>query len=79
MQTIYSEKASELISSIMIEISPILQKKPFEKEINYISCKVEILNNDFATVWVKWGKYDCEFKNLPITEMALVADCIIRD
>lgn len=51
-------------------------KNEFKSELNYKSCSVKLLDDDFGTVWVKWGAYDCEFNNLPITAMATIADNI---
>ena len=74
----YSQLASELVNSILLDIVPALSKNAFNAEINYTQCSVEFLNNDFGTIWVKWGIYDCEFKNLPITAMATIADNILN-
>ena len=76
LQPSFSEKADAFVSEIQSSIYP---KLPFEKEINYVNCKVEIINDDFSTMWVKWGKDDCKFIDLPITAMATIADNIIRD
>ena len=72
----YSQLASELVNSMMSYIAPILMKNEFKSELNYKSCSVKLLDDDFGTVWVKWGAYDCEFNNLPITVMATIADNI---
>ena len=78
MKNTYSQKTSELIASIITNITPVLTIRSFEQEINYNTCKVEILNNDFSTIWVKWGsEYNCEFKDLPIWAMATIADNIL--
>ncbi len=74
----YSQLASELVNSILLDIVPVLMKQEFISEINYVKCSVKILNNDFSTIWVKWGAYDCEFKNLPVTAMATIADNILN-
>lgn len=71
----FSEKADEMVNSILDQIC---NKLPFRGEINYISCTVEILKDDFSTIWVKWGKFDCKFTQLPIRAMATIADNIIR-
>lgn len=70
----YSQQASQLLSGIKAEISPRL---PYDKEINYHKCSVQIMNDDHSTIWVKWGPYDCELKNLPVTALATVADHIV--
>lgn len=70
----YSQQASQLLSEIKAEISPRL---PYSKEINYHQCSVQRMNDDYSTIWVKWGPYDCELKNLPVTALATVADHIV--
>ena len=76
----YSERASELISAIITDITPILSKKVIEREINGNICKATMLDNDFATIWIKWGnKYDREFQDLPIVAMATIADNILSE
>lgn len=74
----YSQLASELVNSILSDIVPVLLKNAFNAEINYTPCSVEFINNDFGTIWVKWGVYDCEFINLPITAMTTIADNILN-
>lgn len=74
----YSQLASELVNSILFDIVPVLMKQEYNSEINYTKCEVKFLNNDFGTIWVKWGIYDCEFKNLPVAAMATIADNILR-
>ena len=73
----YSEQAIDMLRSIRKDIFPVLEKGEFDKEINSHRCQVEILNNDFLTIWVKWGPYDCELRDLPVTAMATVADNIL--
>lgn len=75
----YSQLASELVNSILLDIVPVLMKKEFNQEINYHSCSVKFINDDFGTIWVKWGIYDCEFKNMPIIAMATIADTILSN
>jgi len=75
----YSKLISELVASIYSEIVPILMKESFVSTVGYTNCTVEILNNDFQTVWVRWGKYDCEFKDLPPTAMGTLADHILNN
>lgn len=73
----YFGKALDMIHSITQDIYPHL---PYEGEIGYQKCSVKILDNDFATVWVKWGdKYDCELKDLPILPLTTIADTIITE
>lgn len=73
----YNDKALDLIHSITEAIYPHL---PYEGEINYHKCSVKILDNDYATVWVKWGdKYNCELKDLPILPLTTIADTIITE
>lgn len=73
----YFGKALDMIHSITQDIYPHL---PYEGEVGYQKCSVKILDNDFATVWVKWGdKYDCELKDLPILPLTTIADTIITE
>lgn len=74
----YSKLASELVNSILLDIVPVLMKQAYKSEINYTPCSVEIINNDFGTIWVNWGIYACEFKDLPVTAMATIADNILN-
>jgi hypothetical protein len=73
----YGHRVSEMLHDLHQAIRPLLNTK-FQSEINYYECTVEILNDDAATVWVKWGKYDCSFDNLPVRAMATVTDNIVR-
>ena len=73
----YFGKALDMIHSITSDIYPHL---PYEGEIGYQKCSVQILDNDYATVWVKWGdKYNCELKDLPILPLTTIADTIITE
>ena len=75
----YVVMAGSFLHEMLSAIVPHLTKKPFEGEINYLPCRVEILSNDFATVWVKWGdKFDCEYTDLPPVAMAVIAKTIIE-
>lgn len=71
----FSGEADKMVSSILDQIC---DKLPFTGEINYIPCTVEVITNDFSTIWVKWGRFDCKFTELPIRAMATIADNIIR-
>lgn len=74
----YTQKANILLDSIVKDIYPIIEKKPFEAEINYRKCVVEILPDDFSTIWVQWGPYDCALLQLNATTLATVADNILK-
>ena len=74
----YTQKANILLDSIVKDIYPIIEKKPFEAEINYRKCVVEILPDDFRIIWVKWGPYDCALSQLNATALATVADNILK-
>ena len=74
----YTQKANILLDSIVKDIYPIIEKKPFEAEINYRKCVVEILPDDFRTIWVQWGPYDCALLQLNATALATVADNILK-
>jgi hypothetical protein len=71
----YSTQASTLLSSIK---SDIINRLPYNKEINNRQCNVQVLNDDHSTIWVKWGPYDCELKDLPSTALGTIADHIVE-
>ena len=73
----YFGKALDMIHSITTDIYPHL---PYEGEIGYHKCSVRILDNDYGTVWVKWGdEYNCELKDLPFLALTTIADTIITE
>lgn len=74
----YYKTMDELTTEIVDEVTKKINKDgKFEKEINYVLCVVEILPNDYSTLWVKWGKFDCAFMNLSPRAMGLIADEIL--
>jgi hypothetical protein len=74
----FSEHASNFLDLVKQAIFPVLSKGAFNEPINYHNCNVEILNDDDSTIWVIWGDYNCELKNLPLTALAAVVDTILR-
>lgn len=80
MENIYRIMAENFIQEMTLAIIPSLNEKAFEKEVNYATCRVEILNNDYSTIWVKWGSnYDCEFASLSPTSMATIVANIVNE
>lgn len=74
----YFNICSDLVFSIMKSIRPILLEGAFDGEVNYDKCTVELLDdNNNSAILVKWGDYDCNFFELPITAMAMLADVMI--
>jgi hypothetical protein len=49
------------------------KKMTFDEKLNHVK------KDDGATMWVKWGPYDCKFDELPARALATVADEILRD
>lgn len=75
MVTKFSEAASNLMSEMLRHIyAYLLTKSTFSQELNYTLCDVRMIDDDFSTIWVKWGPYDCKFADLPLTAMATIAD-----
>ena len=72
MKTNFTERASEFMSSVM----EIVRHLPYSAELNYNTCSV---TEEEGRVWVKWGPYNGEISNLPITAIATIADNIFRD
>lgn len=40
--------------------------------VNYRRLNIQILEVSGSVIWIKWGKYDCPFKDLPPTAMSLI-------
>lgn len=75
----FSEKANELIEEMYSVVRPRLNNGKLDKEINYVKCTVEVLDDDHSTVWVKWGQHDCKFIDLPISAAATITDRILEE
>ena len=74
----YSHKFALLISEMTADLSAVLSKGAFNKEVDDENCHVELLNvDDSPRIWIEWGRYDCPFINLPNTPMAVIADMIL--
>ena len=74
----YSLKFSVLISEMTSDLSAVLSKGAFNKEVDNTNCHVELLNVDGSPrIWIEWGRYDCPFIHLPNTPMAVIADMIL--
>jgi len=87
MKTTYTEKASDLLSEMIKEVTsflqhkgtPCIEYKRYCKELNYHICEVWFLEDDNQTIWVRWGKYNDSLTNLPITAIATIVDNILRE
>ncbi len=76
----YAQVSVDLVAEIAQSITPRLLHKPFQGEVNYSPCEVKILEDDHATIWVKWGsKYDCRFEDLPAVVMGTIADAVLGE
>ena len=73
-QITFTERASDFIDEAYGIVRNKIEDERVEKELNYTKCVIEILKDDSATMWVKWGKYDCKFVDLPARAMATITD-----
>lgn len=74
----FTDKATNFIDEAYSIVYRKVVSGFLEKELNYTRCRVEINKDDFNTLWVKWGNYDCKFIDLPARAMATIADNIDR-